>query len=65
MTYLLAALVTLAYLVGMFKLATLVGRLIEYGTRPCECAKGRICAACLAESEAIRPKPETTKEAAA
>jgi hypothetical protein len=24
----------------------------------CSCSKGKVCAACLAESEAIRPKPE-------
>jgi hypothetical protein len=30
----------------------------------CSCSKGKVCAACLAESEAIRPKPEPTKEAA-
>ena len=34
--------------------ASLMVRLADSG---CQCAKGKVCAKCLAESEAIRPQP--------
>ena len=47
--------VTLAF-VGLW-LQVLGDSIVNWRGR-CTCAKGRVCASCLAESEAIRPQPE-------
>lgn len=67
MTWTVVILLALAYVVLSVRIAFWLGGLLRdaevFLREPCACRKGAICAGCLAESEAIRPKPQQ-KEAA-
>ncbi len=61
MTWLLAIAVGLIAIAAWLAFAFWLGRLVAdaqaFMERDCTCRKGARCAACLAASEAIRPKP--------
>lgn len=66
MSWLAVALVTALFLALWLRVAYWLGgffadaELFLEREQRCTCAKGRVCAACLAASEALRPSPKPT-----
>ena len=66
MNPLLQALLVTACFLGLYlQLAALTGRMLRTAQGGPDCRKGAKCARCLAESEAIRVKPENSERSAA